>query len=140
MTDKQKSRENKLTKSVKVCCAIILNEKKTLVVQRSEKMSLPLKWEFPGGKIEFGETEEECVLREIKEELNIEIILISRLTPTTFFYPNIVVHLVPFLAVFSRGEMKLSEHINYKWLQKDKLAELDWAEADIPILKEYINI
>lgn len=60
---------------IQVTCAIIQSDGKILAVQRSEAMSLPLKWEFPGGKIDLGETAEKCLLREIKEELNIDIAL-----------------------------------------------------------------
>ena len=60
-------------KTIDVTCAIISFNNKILVVQRSENMKLPLKWEFPGGKIENGESEKECIKREIKEKLNIKI-------------------------------------------------------------------
>jgi 8-oxo-dGTP diphosphatase len=66
--------------AIKVTCAIILIGEKVLAVQRSETMSLPLKWEFPGGKIEPNESEKDCIKREIKEELDIEIGIIKRLT------------------------------------------------------------
>ncbi|WP_251795780.1 MULTISPECIES: NUDIX domain-containing protein [unclassified Arenibacter] len=68
-----------------VTCAIIESENQVLVVQRSENMKLPLKWEFPGGKIEKGESEQDCLIREIREELNIEIELMKRLTPSPLF-------------------------------------------------------
>ena len=124
----------------RVTCAIIQFNNKTLVVQRSESMKLPLKWEFPGGKIEENETEEHSIKREIKEELNIEIELISRLTPVTFKYPNFEINLIPFIATYLKGEIVLFEHKQYKWLLKDELKKLDWAAADIPILKEYVRI
>lgn len=124
---------------VKVTCAIISLHDKTLVVQRSEKMKLPLKWEFPGGKIEKGEDEIECVKREIKEELNIEIEITSKLTPTSFNYPDISVHLIPFTANYKSGEIILSEHQQYLLLSKNELRKLDWAEADLPILNEYLK-
>jgi 8-oxo-dGTP diphosphatase len=125
---------------LKVTCAIIEANNKTLVVQRSEEMKLPEKWEFPGGKIEPGETEEECLIREIKEELNINIDVIQRLKPSTFHYPNQSIQLIPFIANYSEGELKLAEHKNFKWLSKEDLLHLDWAEADIPIVKEYIDL
>lgn len=127
-------------KEIDVTCAIILFKDETLVVQRNEDMNLPLKWEFPGGKIEQGESEEECIKREIQEELNIEIELISKLTPSRFDYPNLSVQLIPFLAQYVKGEIKLSEHKQYLLLTKDKLKSLNWAEADIPILNEYLNL
>lgn len=126
--------------TINVTCAIININNKTLVVQRSEHMKLPLKWEFPGGKVEVGESEEACIKREIKEELNIEIELISRLTPSIFDYPNLSVQLIPFLAEYIEGEIILSEHKQYQLLTKDKLQELDWAEADVPILNEYLSL
>mgnify|MGYP006179008173 FL=1 len=125
---------------IRVTCAIIFHNNKTLVVQRSEKMKFPLKWEFPGGKIELGETEEDCILREIKEELDLEINLVSRLTPSKFQYPNLSIELIPFIAQLISGDINLAEHKKYLWLKKEELIDLDWAEADLPILKEYLTL
>lgn len=125
---------------IRVTCAIIVHENKTLVVQRSESMKLPLKWEFPGGKIEEDETDEECILREIKEELAIEIDLVSRLSYSKYQYPNMNILLVPFIAKLAKEDVKLSEHKQHLWLEKENLAELDWAEADLPILQEYLTL
>jgi len=122
--------------AIKVACAIIAIDHKFLVVQRSESMNLPLKWEFPGGKIELNETEEECVLREIEEELNIEVTLVKRLTSSFFEYPNIAIELIPFLANYEKGEIKLKEHKQYILLNKKELIRLHWADADLPIVKE----
>jgi 8-oxo-dGTP diphosphatase len=127
-------------KMIDVTCGIITFDNKILVVQRSETMKLPLKWEFPGGKIEEGETEEECILREIKEELNIEIELISRLSPSIYDYPEFSIRLIPFTAILKSGDIKLSEHKQYLFLNKDDLKKIDWAEADLPVLEEYLNI
>lgn len=125
---------------INVTCAIIEHNEKIVVVQRSEFMKLPLKWEFPGGKIENNETEEACIKREIKEELNIEIELISRLTPVTFKYPSVVINLIPFIATYLKGEIILFEHKQYKWLLKEELKNLDWADADIPIVEEFLKL
>lgn len=125
---------------INVTCAIIEHNEKIVVVQRSEFMKLPLKWEFPGGKIENNETEEACIKREIKEELNIEIELISRLSPVTYKYPSFEIKLIPFIAKYINGEINLSEHKQFEWLTKDRLNNLDWAEADIAILKEYQSL
>lgn len=127
-------------KKFQVTCAIISIKNKILVVQRSETMNLPLKWEFPGGKIEKGESEENCIKREIKEELNIEIELMSRLSPSTFDYPNFSIELIPFRANYIDGEIKLAEHKQFLMLEKEKLSGLDWAEADIPILNEFLGL
>lgn len=127
-------------KVIEVTCAIISLKEEIIVVQRSDSMSLPLKWEFPGGKIEKGESEQECLIREIKEELNIDIELISRLKPTRFDYPDISIKLIPYTAYYVKGEIRLTEHKQYVMLKKDKLKELDWAEADIPILNEFLSL
>lgn len=123
-----------------VTCAIIENTDTVLVVQRSSTMSLPLKWEFPGGKIENGETEEECIIREIKEELNLEIEVSKRLCHSIFHYPNFSIELIPFLAIQIGGQIMLNEHADYKYLEKNELLNLVWAEADIPIVKEYLSL
>jgi len=125
---------------IKVTCAIILLNRKILVVQRSENMKLPLKWEFPGGKIENGEEEKDCIRREIKEELNITIDLITRLSPSHHDYPTFSIELIPFVANYLDGEIKLAEHKQYLLLEKEDLASLDWAEADIPILNEFLKL
>lgn len=127
-------------KKIKVTCAIIEFENLVLTVQRSSSMSLPLKWEFPGGKIENDESEEECVLREIKEELNLEIAVLKRLNSSIFDYPNISIELIPFIAKQVNGQIILNEHAAFKYIEKEKLLNLDWAEADIPIVKEYLNL
>jgi len=127
-------------KSIIVTCAIIRFEDKVLVVQRNEHMKLPLKWEFPGGKVESGESLEDCIRREIKEELNIEIELTSRLSTSNCDYPEFSIQLIPFLAVYLSGDITLSEHKQYLFLKKDELSKLDWAEADIPILNEFLEL
>lgn len=123
---------------IKVVCAIIQYKNKTLVVQRSENMSLPLKWEFPGGKIEANESEIDCIKREIKEELDIEIKVVKRLNSSNFDYPTFSIELIPYTAEYISGDLKLREHQNYKWAKNEELLDLDWAEADVPIVKEFI--
>ena len=126
-------------KIIPVTCAIIQFQDKTLAVQRSNTMKLPLKWEFAGGKIEKGETEIECIKREISEELNIKIEVKKRLTPVTHQYPNFKIKLIPFIAEYLSGELELREHSNFLLADKNDLINLDWAEADLPILKEYLS-
>ncbi len=125
---------------IKVTCAIITINNKTLAVQRSNCMSMPMKWEFPGGKIESGETETNCIKREIREELNIEIEVLDRLTPSVYHYPTFTIELIPYTANFISGELKLKEHHQYLLLDKDELNTLDWAEADLPIVNEIMGI
>ncbi|HMP32261.1 MAG TPA: (deoxy)nucleoside triphosphate pyrophosphohydrolase [Saprospiraceae bacterium] len=123
-------------KTISVTCAIIIFKEKILAVQRSPQMSLPLKWEFPGGKLEENETEEDCIKREIREELNIEILVLKKLSSSFHKYPNINVELIPFVAQYLSGELTLKEHQSYQLLTLAELNHLDWAEADLPIVKE----
>jgi 8-oxo-dGTP diphosphatase len=125
---------------IKVTCAIILLNSKVLVTQRAENMSLPLKWEFPGGKLEDNESEIECIKREIKEELNIEIDVINQLSNSIFDYGTFKINLIPFIANYISGEIRLTEHKDYRILDKSELSFLDWAQADIPILEEFLKL
>ncbi|MBP7642676.1 MAG: (deoxy)nucleoside triphosphate pyrophosphohydrolase [Saprospiraceae bacterium] len=122
-------------KVIRVTCAIIQQNDQILVTQRSAQMSLPHKWEFPGGKIEVGEDEETCILREIKEELGIDIKLLGRLPSNTHNYGNFIIELIPFMAEYLGGSIDLKEHMDYAWLTFDELVNLDWAPADIPIVE-----
>lgn len=124
---------------INVTCAIIFKDSKILVAQRSEEMSLPLKWEFPGGKIKTNETEEECLSREIKEELNININVSRRLNASVFDYGHVIINLIPFICFYSSGDIFLAEHKEVKWIAREHLLTLDWAPADIPILNQLFN-
>jgi len=126
-------------KIIKVVCALIINDGLILAVQRSETMNLPFQWEFPGGKLEPNETEKECIVREIKEELNLEIDPISKIKSHIFHYPDISIELIPYIAKIVGGDLQLNEHLTHKFLSVDKLFTIDWAKADIPIVHDYIK-
>lgn len=125
---------------INVTCAIIKINNKILVTQRSEKMKLPFKWEFPGGKLEFNEDEIACIKREIREEINIDIEVVGKLSNSIFDYGTFKINLIPFLANYISGEIKLAEHKAYKLLNKTELSNLDWAAADIPIVEELLKL
>lgn len=128
-----------MSKKIKVCCAIIEKDDKILVMQRSEKMSLPLKWEFPGGKIEEVETAEECIVREINEELGLEIMVTCNLSANEHDYGDITIELFPFVCKITGGNLECREHKNFIWDKPINLEILDWAEADVPIYGEYLR-
>lgn len=126
---------------IDVTCAIIINDdNEILVTQRSEKMSLPLKWEFPGGKVKKDEDCESCIARELIEELNISIEILKRLKDYPYNYETFSINLIPFLVRHIGGQIELTEHKEAKWVAKDALPTLDWAEADIPIMKDIISL
>lgn len=121
-----------------VTCAIIERDGKVLCAQRSETMSLPLKWEFPGGKTKEGETHENGLIREIGEELGVELELLERLPANSHQYsPDVTIRLIPFRSRIRNGNIELAEHAQVVWLTRDELGKLDWAEADIPIVEHY---
>ncbi len=121
---------------IQVSCLILFHEGKILATQRSAAMDLPGCWEFPGGKVELGESPENCLLREIKEELSLEIRICGSLTPVVYSYPTKVVRLIPFLATWKGVSLKLTEHAQSQWLGKEELLSLNWAPADLPIVQE----
>jgi 8-oxo-dGTP diphosphatase len=123
-----------------VSCAIIIKNNKILAAQRSETMSLPLKWEFPGGKVEEEERHEDCLKREIREELGLEIEIVQDLPSNIHQYPNKeTIKLIPFICRITGGALELREHGQALWLKKEKLLSLDWAEADLPIVEDYVR-
>jgi 8-oxo-dGTP diphosphatase len=126
-------------KHINVACAIILNEGKILAAQRSEKMSLPLKWEFPGGKLMENESAEDCILRELKEELNIDVVIIDKMNDSFFDYGSFSINLIPIVTQFKEGQLILSEHKDARWFISKELEQLDWAPADIPILHDLMK-
>lgn len=124
---------------IHVTCAIIERDGLVLAAQRSATMTLPLKWEFPGGKIDPGESAEECLLREIVEELGIQVGIEKNLPATTHNYPAFSVTLYPFVCSIETGEIVLHEHAAISWLPPTELHTLDWAEADLPVIQSYLS-
>lgn len=121
-------------KLVEVSCAIIMQEDRVLATQRSESMPHPMKWEFPGGKLKVGESPEQSLLREIKEELDIRIRVEQELSSVTHRYNSNYIKLIPFICSIVSGEIDLSEHRAFRWVETAKLGELDWLEADVAVV------
>ena len=124
--------------NLEVSCAIIEKDGLVLVAQRSEKMSLPLKWEFPGGKLHHNESAGDCLVREIEEELDIQIAVRASLAPSDWQYPDISITLYPFVCDILSGQVCLAEHSSIKWLRADQLLSIDWAAADISVVHNYL--
>lgn len=129
-----------MKKTIEVVAAAIHENDKYFCVKRNEKGELPGKWEFPGGKVEKGESTEAALKREILEEFDTLINIEKHLLTTEYEYTsfNIILHV--FLAKRAKGELKLLEHTKSVWLNKDELLSLDWAPADIPSVEVLVNL
>jgi len=126
---------------IDVTCAVIRNEEnEILVVQRGEKSDHPYKWEFPGGKLMTGESEEECVIREVREELSMDIIICRKLQDVGYDYGHKKINLIPFICDTLDELPFLSEHIAYKWVTPGNLMETDFSEADVFVARQYLNV
>jgi len=123
---------------IEVTCAIIRNDEDlVLVVRRSAGMSNGGKWEFPGGKIRPGEDHEDCIIREIHEELTIDIIITGTLDSVEHNYDDKSVRLIPFICDTLASKPHLTEHDEYRWVKPSALISLDLTAADIPVARQY---
>lgn len=123
----------------RVTAAIIEKDGQILITQRSREDKLSLKWEFPGGKIEVNETPEECLVREIKEEINIDIQIIGHFMNNIYRYATGEIELLCYFAEITGGELQLNVHEAAEWVAKDRLREFDFAPADIAVVKCLAN-
>ncbi|MFH5881342.1 (deoxy)nucleoside triphosphate pyrophosphohydrolase [Liberiplasma polymorphum] len=123
-------------KYVEVVAAVIQRKDgKIYCAQRNGDGELALKWEFPGGKIEQGETHQEALIREIQEEFSTDVIIKDYITTVKHQYINFHLTLHAYYAEVSNGDLVLNEHADFKWLLVDELDQLDWAAADIPVVE-----
>ena len=130
--------------SIRVVCALIrhpVDADYYLAAQRpANDPQLPEMWEFPGGKIESGESEIEALKREIREELALEIEVGEALTTSRWSYPRFYIELIPFLCTTTSTNLHPIDHQSVKWTSLDALMALNWAPADVPIVEELIKI
>jgi 8-oxo-dGTP diphosphatase len=125
-----------------VTCLILIGpDGRVFATRRPWHKSLGGFWEFPGGKVEVGESPEEALRREIREELHLELGALKALTPVEHEYDFGKIHLLPFLArCRERPAVHLVEHIDARWIAPADFATLEWAPADVPILGEIAAI
>ncbi|MEN8118331.1 MAG: (deoxy)nucleoside triphosphate pyrophosphohydrolase [Bacteroidota bacterium] len=115
---------------IQVTCALIFQDNKVLITQNGEDSDHPFQWEFPGGKVKSGESPQECIIREIKEELELGIKVMNTLQPVEYDYKIKEIRLTPFVCSIIEGELKLNEHADGKWVDFDELTKFDLAAAD----------
>lgn len=122
-----------------VTCAIIVANERVLAARRALNRSQGGLWEFPGGKIHQGESAEECILREIAEELGVTVCIIDRLPDNVHHYTDKSVCLIPFVCKPANNtDFQAIEHAEIRWCTDEELYALDWCAADIPVLQQYM--
>ncbi|HEY4248446.1 MAG TPA: (deoxy)nucleoside triphosphate pyrophosphohydrolase [Lacunisphaera sp.] len=125
--------------SIPVVCALIERDGCLLLAQRPPNKHLPLKWEFPGGKVEPDEAASAAVVREIKEELSCEIVIRRALPSFLHDYKTVVIEMLPFVCQLApqSSAPTANEHVALAWVKPDDLARYDLAAADLPIIALY---
>jgi len=127
-------------KHIEVVAAVIIVDQKILCVQRDKNKHdyISYKYEFPGGKVEKGETHEAALTREIREELRMDITIDRPYLTVEHAYPDFNITLHCFLCSCEYPHLTLTEHIDAKWMPIDLIATLDWAEADIKVVDKIV--
>lgn len=129
-----------MKKTITVVAAIIENEnKEILCALRSPEMTLPNQWEFPGGKVEDGESLFEAIEREIQEELSCTVKAVDEFDENTHEYEKVIVNLIGIKCKLVEGTPVAREHSKLVYLKKENLNSLVWAPADVPIVENLIK-
>lgn len=128
-------------KKIVVVAAILMHEDEILCAQRAESKLdyISKKYEFPGGKIEEGETKKEALERELEEELSIKPKINDLYLTVVHQYPDFELTMHTFLCDVKTKQITLNEHISSTWLKRNELLSLDWAAADVPIVNKLVR-
>lgn len=118
-----------------VTAAVIEKDAKILAARRGRGKHLEGFWEFPGGKLEAGETPEQCLARELAEEFGIESRVGEFIGESVFDYGGKIIRLIAYQVVHLSGEFQLEDHDEIRWLSLNELGDIMWAPADIPLLE-----
>ena len=122
-----------------VVAALIWQGEKFMICQRPENKARGLLWEFVGGKVEAGETKEDALVRECKEELDVTLDVGDVFCDVTHIYPDITVHLTLFNATIANGEPKMIEHNDIKWITPAEIETYNFCPADVEILEKILK-
>lgn len=125
--------------SLLVVCAILEHDGKVLVARRGPSMTMAGYWEFPGGKVEPNESAEAALVREIKEELGLEVEVGTSLPANDWDSGKRRIRLLPFVCRLRGGQLQLLEHDAVEWVAAMHLLDRNWAPADEPIVRNYLK-
>lgn len=123
-----------------VVAALIWQENRFLICKRPPHKARALLWEFVGGKVEPGESKEQALIRECREELGIDICVGEEFMQVTHTYPDLTVHLTLFHANIQSGALQMLEHIDLQWICADEIDQYDFCPADVEILQQIKEI
>ena len=123
-----------------VVCAIIERNGRFLIAQRPPGKSFASMWEFPGGKVQDNESEQTALQRELREELDVQVEILQRLTPSFHAYSDFSLRLIPYLCALKEGEPEALEHKALRWITPGEISFYDFPEADLPVLAEYLAL
>lgn len=120
----------------KVTAALLVHRGRLLIAQRPHTDKLAGLWEFPGGKIESGETPELCLRREMQEEFNIEVQVGEFFGDSIYHYQQGTIQLLAYWAVWKSGQLETRAHDDYRWVLPMELKDFLFAPADVPFVQE----
>lgn len=128
-------------KHIEVVAGVIEHDGKILCMERAQGKYnyVSFKWEFPGGKIEEGETKEEALKRELREEMEMDVEITGHFLDVYHEYPDFSMNMYSFNCIAKNKDFKMNVHNDFRWLEKERLMELDWAEADKPIVNKILE-
>ncbi|UNK70676.1 (deoxy)nucleoside triphosphate pyrophosphohydrolase [Microbacterium sp. H1-D42] len=129
-----------MKKQINVVGAVVVRGDAVLSARRSTAMQLPGVWEFPGGKVEPGETPQQALRREMREELLCEVDVGEHVETTSHEYDFGVVTLTTFFATLVAGEPQLTEHAELRWIPAAQLGSVEWAPADVPAVQRVVAV
>jgi 8-oxo-dGTP diphosphatase len=127
--------ENKI---IKVTAAIFVNDGMLLIAKRKSTARLPNLWEFPGGKIELNETPEACLKRELKEEFDVDVTVGEYLGSNIHTYDFGTIELMALKAFWEKGDFKLLDHDEIRWVFTHELDQFEFAPADTAFVEQLI--